>query len=297
MTYVTTKLFRIQLIGQLLLVGIVLLFSLPPITQAVFCGILLCVVGIPHGSNDYLYRPNKSLLGMLIFLGIYLGVMMAYGILWWIMPLLSLILFFSISFHHFGQSNFENTSIWHLPSIGWGIWILALPVVLHENEATALFREMTSSSSKTAAIAFFQRPDLSILSSGKIALLVSLAGIYLASLFFSERKNLIAYVAQFILVSSWYLLTPLLFGFIVVFCLWHSLQSVQHQFNYFQQQQQVGLKQFIRAMFPFSFVALIVFGLYVYMRGFQISEAFILLSLITLPHVLVMHRLYSSNPH
>jgi hypothetical protein len=45
-------------------------------------------------------------------------------------------------------------------------------------------------------------------------------------------------------------------------------------------------------MLPFSAIALVAFGLYVYMRGFQISEAFILLSLITLPHVLVMHRLY-----
>jgi len=234
---------------------------------------------------------------MLIFLGIYLGVIMAYGILWWAVPWLALILFFSISFHHFGQSNFENTSIWYLPSIGWGIWIVVLPVVLHENEATELFREMTSSTNQAGAISFFQRPDLSLLSSGKIALLVSLAGMYLASLFLLERKNHIAYLAQFIVVSVWYLLTPLLFGFIVVFCLWHSLQSVQHQFNYFQQQQQVGLKQFIRAMFPFSVVALIVFGLYVYARGFQISEAFILLSLITLPHVLVMHRLYRSSSH
>jgi len=39
---------------------------------------------------------------------------------------------------------------------------------------------------------------------------------------------------------------------------------------------------------------LVGFGLYVYFRGFAVGEAFILLSLITLPHIVVMHRLYEA---
>ncbi|MCX8490837.1 MAG: hypothetical protein ORN54_07200, partial [Cyclobacteriaceae bacterium] len=97
---------------------------------------------------------------------------------------------------------------------------------------------------------------------------------------------------QFVLITVWYLITPLLSGFIIFFCLWHALQSMRHQATYFKQSVGGTLPEFLRAMLPFSLLALVSFAVYVYFRGFQITEAFILLSMITLPHVLVMHRLY-----
>jgi|GEM_PF-6684237 len=47
--------------------------------------------------------------------------------------------------------------------------------------------------------------------------------------------------------------------------------------------------------FDFTIVGGRRIGAYVYFHGFVIAEAFILLSLITLPHVLVMHRLYNET--
>ena len=91
--YYQSKLFQTQIVLQLILVLIVYGFSFAVEVQAIFCGILLCTVGIPHGSNDYLYRPDKSMIGMFKFLSIYLGTMLLYLGLWWIAPLLALILF------------------------------------------------------------------------------------------------------------------------------------------------------------------------------------------------------------
>ncbi|MFN6089587.1 MAG: Brp/Blh family beta-carotene 15,15'-dioxygenase [Cyclobacteriaceae bacterium] len=275
----------------MILIVIVYLFSFAADVQAIFCGILLCTVGIPHGSNDHLYRPDKSNFGMLKFLGVYLGTMFLYLGLWWIAPLLALILFFVISFHHFGQSNFENDSINYLPSWLWGIWVLVFPVLLHWNEASGIFQQMLSSNSLFTPSSFVDQSAIADFN-WPLWVMISLAMLYLLSLIIYGRRNIIHYSGQFILITIWYLVTPLLSGFIIFFCLWHALQSMRHQAMYFKQSAGGTLMEFLKAMLPFSLLALISFAVYVYFRGFQIAEAFILLSMITLPHVLVMHQLY-----
>ncbi len=288
--YTQSKLFQTQIVLQLVLVAIVYWFSVAVNVQAVVCGILLCTVGIPHGSNDHLYRPDKSFLGMMKFLGVYLGAMFLYLGLWWMAPLLALILFFVISFHHFGQSNFENESLTYLPSWLWGAWILIFPVLLHLNEAVGIFRKMISSNTISAS-AIFDSSSLSRFGWPFMAI-IGLGLFYLISLFVFERKEIFYYLVQFVVITLWYFVTPLLFGFIVVFCLWHALQSLHHQSIYYRQSMDGSFKKFVVAMIPFSLLALLSFGFYVYLRGFQIAEAFILLSVITLPHVAIMHRLY-----
>ncbi len=289
--YHQSKLFQTQIALQLILIVIVYLFSFAADVQAIFCGILLCTVGIPHGSNDHLYRPDKSNFGMLKFLGVYLGTMFLYLGLWWIAPLLALILFFVISFHHFGQSNFENDSINYLPSWLWGIWVLVFPVLLRWNEASGIFQQMLSSNSLFTPSSFVDQSAIADFN-WPLWVMISLAMLYLLSLIIYERRNIIHYSGQFILITIWYLVTPLLSGFIIFFCLWHALQSMRHQAMYFKQSAGGTLMEFLKAMLPFSLLALISFAVYVYFRGFQIAEAFILLSMITLPHVLVMHQLY-----
>ncbi|MFM9837507.1 MAG: Brp/Blh family beta-carotene 15,15'-dioxygenase [Cyclobacteriaceae bacterium] len=289
--YHQSKLFQTQIALQLILIVIVYWFSFAVEVQAIFCGILLCTVGIPHGSNDHLYRPDKSIMGMFKFLSIYLGTMLLYLGLWWIAPLLALILFFVISFHHFGQSNFENESLRYLPSWLWGMWVLVFPVLLHLKEATGIFQQMLASNNLSTSSSFVEQSSLADFN-WPIMVMIILGAIYLVSLIVYERQSFFHYFIQFGLITLWYFVTPLLFGFIIFFCLWHALQSMRHQAMYFKQSAGGTLLEFLKAMLPFSLLALLSFGVYVYFRGFQIAEAFILLSMITLPHVLVMHRLY-----
>ena len=285
--YIQSNLFKAQIALQLILIAVVGVIKFEVTFQAIFCGVLLCTVGIPHGSNDYLYRSDKSAKGMMKFLAVYLGLMLLYLVLWWIAPLLALLLFFVISFHHFGQSNFENESLKYAPSWLWGIWILALPVLLHFEEAVGIFQQMLSSSSNTTISSTSLTHPM-----WPFVLLAILGTAYIVSLLVFERKNSLLYIIQFMVVTTWYFLTPLLAGFIIAFCLWHSLQSIQHQALYFKEKAGQSLIQFLLAMLPFSLMALISFGMYGYFRGFNIAEAFVLLSIITLPHVAVMHRLY-----
>jgi beta-carotene 15,15'-dioxygenase len=72
----------------------------------------------------------------------------------------------------------------------------------------------------------------------------------------------------------------------------HSLQSLQYQAHHFQHSFKSTRVHFIKAMLPFSLISLLGFGTYIFFIDFKIAEAFILLSLISLPHIVVMHRLY-----
>jgi beta-carotene 15,15'-dioxygenase len=295
MRYINSQLFRVQLSFQILFFVLFYFFSFGLEIQAIISGILLCTMGIPHGANDHLYRLDKSVSGMMKFLGVYLGTILFYFIVWWLSPLFALILFFIISFHHFGQSNFENNNWRYAPSLFWGIWILAFPALLHFNEAIQIFEQMIQ----------FEKPSYKELVAGnssfiqieiwQILLICLLAGIYIFSLYWFEKKNFIPYLLQFIIVSLWYIFTPLLFGFIVVFCLWHAAQSLQHQSSYYQNYSKGTGSKFIKALIPFSLIALFFFALFIHYNGFNISQAFVLLSLITLPHLIVMHGLYEKS--
>ncbi len=282
MSYITSQLFRFQWLAQLALIALFLAFDWPESVQAVLAGVLLVAVGIPHGANDYLYRKQVATSGLAAFTAVYLGVMGLYLGLWLLSPALALLLFFAISFHHFGQSNFENDKVLHGPALLWGLWILALPVLIHWDEALGIFSGMLGSGEAPFRLS----------ANVRIVLAAALAVAYFASIWRSERQHWKAYTLQWVLVSVWYLASPLLFGFVVVFCLWHSLQSLQHQVAAFKQMAAGSTVQFFKAQLPFALAALLGFAVYVYFRGFDVGEAFILLSLITLPHVLVMHRLY-----
>jgi Brp/Blh family beta-carotene 15,15'-monooxygenase len=289
MRYINSKLFIIQAVVQLILIAWILKFKVDFSTQAVLCGFFLCIVGIPHGSNDYLYREDRTNKGLIKFLSSYLGIIAAYAILWYYIPIFALVLFFIISFHHFGQSNHENESIWHIPSILWGIILIVLPVIIHFEEAIIIFKSMLSYQQNSYNVNDIYPIQLN---NWKIITISILCLSYLLSIYISEKSSILKYTIQFLLIITWYLITPLLFGFIMVFCLWHSFQSLRHQKNYFQNMVKSGSSHFYLAMLPFSLIALAAFAAYLYYFDFHIGGAFILLSLITLPHVLVTHRQY-----
>lgn len=291
MKYVKSDLFKVQLLAQLAIGILFYILDIPIQFQTIIAGILLCTVGIPHGANDYLYQKDKSIAGLVKFLAVYLISMLVYFAVWWFIPLLALILFFIISFHHFGQSNFGNKNFWYLPSLFWGVWILTFPVLLHFNEAVLIFNQMLEPNGFKDTI---QAMPANI-TNWQLALASIFALLYIVSLIIYEKSNLFAYLIQLVIVSVWIAITPLIFGFILVFCLWHSLQSVQHQLNYYKTAMKGTSFNFFKAVLPFSLVSLIFLGVYIFFRGFQLSEAFILLSLITLPHVVVMHRLYGAD--
>ena len=291
MNYTQSKWFKLQIVLQTLILIVFVLFGFSDNCQILLCGFLLFTIGIPHGSNDQLYRKDQTLFGMLKFLFYYLGIIFIYIALWIFFPLLSLLIFFMISFHHFGQSNFENENIFYPPSILWGFILLSFPVFIHFEEAMMIFKSMVITGSfKQIDNLFFVRLELF-----QLFFMLMLTIGYLYSIYKYEKKYFIDYFLQITLVSIWYFITPLLFGFVVVFCLWHSVQSIRYQNLHYQIYTKKNNLDFLKSMVPFSLIALSTVSLYINFLTFKIGEAFILLSLITLPHVIMMNRLYKEK--
>lgn len=290
--YTSSPLFRWQLLLQLffiLMVPFLLQFAM---LQGALCLVGLVFLGIPHGGNDFFYRKEKNTTGSAKFLVMYLGVMLLYLALWYVWPMLSLALFLLISIHHFGQSNFNTNRIWSLDSILWGSWLVVFPVLKHSQEVFGIFSTMLGRPGAT----FSDIENLN--NSGLLIVSIVFVLLYVAVLYRTHRSSWFWYLIQWFLVTVWYWLTPLLLGFVVVFCFWHALQSMQYQLDYVRVNYNQNRKKTLMGFVPFGLMALVGMA---FLLRFDLESnlgfAFVLLSLVTLPHVVVMDGLYRNHKH
>ena len=290
--YTRSPLFRWQLVLQLFFILMVPFLLQFEMLQGALCLVGLVFLGIPHGGNDFFYRKEKNTAGSIRFLSMYLGVMLLYLALWFVWPMLSLGLFLLISIHHFGQSNFNTNRIWSLDSVLWGSWLVGFPVLKHSEEVFGIFATMLGQSG-SAASGFVHLNESSLLVVSIVFVLL-----YGAVLYHSHRSSWLLYVLQWFLVTVWYWFTPLLLGFVVVFCFWHALQSMQYQLDYVSVNYKQNRKKTLMGFVPFGLMALVGMG---FLLRFDLESnlgfAFVLLSLVTLPHVVVMDGLYRSHKH
>jgi Brp/Blh family beta-carotene 15,15'-monooxygenase len=290
--YTGSMLFRWQLLLQLFFILMVPFLLQFEMLQGALCLGGLVFLGIPHGGNDFFYRKEKNTAGSIRFLSMYLGVMLLYLALWFVWPMLSLGLFLLISIHHFGQSNFNTNRIWSLDSLLWGSWLVGFPVLKHSEEVFGVFATMLGQSeSKVSGLGHLNDPALLVVS-------IVFVLMYGAVLYRSHRSSWLSYLLQWFLVTVWYWFTPLLLGFVVVFCFWHALQSMQYQLDYVSVNYKQNRKKTLMGFVPFGLMALVGMG---FLLRFDLESnlgfAFVLLSLVTLPHVVVMDGLYRSHKH
>ncbi|KAJ3056972.1 hypothetical protein HK102_011117 [Quaeritorhiza haematococci] len=77
--------------------------------------LFLLVLAIPHGAIDHLvaYTTSTSTVTPTFFYAAYLGIMLAYGSLWYLSPAVSLSIFLGLTAYHFGEGD-----VAHLPIRG-----------------------------------------------------------------------------------------------------------------------------------------------------------------------------------
>ena len=286
--YTRSPLFRWQLLLQLFFILMVPFLLQFEMLQGSLCLVGLVFLGIPHGGNDFFYRKEKNTSGSVKFLLMYLGIMLLYLALWYVWPMLSLALFLLISIHHFGQSNFNTHRMMSLDSVLWGSWLVVFPVLKHSQEVFGIFATMLD---RPGAIVHLN-------DSGLLVVSIVFVLMYGAVLYRTHRSGWMSYLLQWFLVTVWYWLTPLLLGFVVVFCFWHALQSMQYQLDYVRVNYNQNRKKTLMGFVPFGLMALVGMA---FLLRFDLESnlgfAFVLLSLVTLPHVVVMDGLYRNQKH
>ena len=289
-------------LSSLLMSVLVLLLPGSALHLSFFLALLLITgLGIPHGATDHrifhvLLQQRGGKPAMLGFYGGYLGLMLIYALLWWLSPVFSLLIFLLTSMYHFGQSNWNyislNSGFQVLLYLVYGAFVLFVPILAHFETAQPIVESI------------IQRP-LPIVSTqllnGGIGLMTILNLGAIIVLWMKGKltnQEVWAEVLNTSILLVLFVSTPLLLGFALYFSGWHALSSIQDQIAFFRSQKPgFRLKDYVVAAIPYTGLA--IFGLMMmiwYSNSIQLDAAwgtlFIFLSLVTLPHLLLIEMLY-----
>ncbi len=293
------------LLATVLLVWQVLWGFIPPSVEIAFFTFFVLLMGIPHGALDHLVghetalRQNKPFsLGAFLFK--YLSTMFVYALAWYIFPTVSLLFFLIISAWHFGETDIEaapNTRLWNVTQFLFGTLVLAAILLTHSEETTPILSRITQD--EFLSISVWQFCILH-----KVKLLTVATGLFAFTFILAQKQSPIVLnkprliQLSLILVLSYFL--PLLPAFALYFGGWHSICSFKSISDYLRQNTNSNnyFTIWLKALF-FSLVAFVFLGLIVcYWFYFQqvwnpLPLVFVFLSMITLPHLNVMHGMHS----
>ena len=258
-------------------------FALGPWSSSIdlyISGFLLLAIGIPHGAGDHLIaakiakRENLTF-HLRPFIVYYLGIMLAYAALWFVTPLLSFIIFIAISVFHFGDMEdtqpVESNKTWInlAQTLCLGSGILSFILISHWSEA---FEIISSMQVKVPP----NLPEFSLL----ISLLFLILGF--------QKKNFHPFFNTFFALVFGYFL-PLIPAFICYFSCCHAITS----FEGMRKHLKMEIVELYKKLIPFSAGAVVLGIAYIKLatNNLQVYPIFIFLSLLTLPHFLLMHKL------
>lgn len=290
---------QIKYLIYLLVIGLVLkttqlLFPQQQLTiQIMLLFIGLLFTGIPHGALDH-YIAKKSahnndiFFNLIFFIIRYIFLMLLYGILWWALPGFSLCLFIFLTAFHFGETDlhfFQKKSIFK--SFLYGLSLTAWLLLPHQTE---LIRWLQLIIPKTDTIfilttILFKIPPIFFL------LICSI-------LSFPQRNKRTAWlliILMLVLVNQ----LGLIGGFAFYFSGWHGRQAFIDIKNYLQSEDNIS--QLWRKAVPFTVLALFFLLLIYFVTPSSVWQMYgapafiVMISLLTLPHIQVMHSIYSDK--
>ena len=265
--------------------------------------VLITGLGIPHGATDHrifhvLLQQRGGKPAMMGFYGGYLGLMLIYALLWWLSPVFSLLIFLLTSMYHFGQSNWNyinlNGGVQVLLYLVYGAFVLFVPILAHFETAQSIVESIIQRPLPHVSLQFLNRGIgvITILNLGAIILLWMRRKL--------TNREVWAEISNLFILLVLFVSTPLLLGFALYFSGWHALSSIQDQITFFQlQRPEFRLKNYVKEAAPYTGLA--IFGLMMmiwYSNSIQLDAAwgilFIFLSLVTLPHLLLIELLYGT---
>jgi Brp/Blh family beta-carotene 15,15'-monooxygenase len=274
-----------KILGVALGISYFLFFEGNELYQWICFGAILISIGIPHGAIDHLLlSPNINRTNLVRFILKYLAIIIGYLAIWFLIPILALIAFIFMSAYHFGQSHFIKQPLKKLEGltfISLGSFFLS----------TILWGDFDYTSSILANITGVTQ--LKTYGNGIISFTFILST-FLILINFGLKSIWLLVEISLLGVFLYHL--PLLLGFIIYFGFWHSLPSMNEEFEalkgYLETQK---IKSFIKKLLPFTLmslagISLILILFYKMLEADQLTLLFfILVSLISAPHIWYMN--------
>ncbi len=303
MRHTSAKLNRLAVGTSLFLIGCALFFpeflsklTLPILLLSVF------VIGIPHGAIDHimateLYGLKSSLKDHLLFYTSYLFIMLIIAVLWVFTPIAGMILFLLISIYHFGQADMEDFLEKRAPSYLWytlrGFLIIGLIVFSDPTVTYPIIAEAV----RMDPAGFEQMMPNAFIS--VVTLLLTYTAFMLWGVFQNHFQQNLRFAADSFLLAALILTAGPLIGFAVYFALWHSIGHVNEMKEFFESKKKsLSFSEFYKKATPFTLVSLlglvILYGInqFLQLEGQFITLMFILISVLTLPHLFIADKMY-----
>lgn len=264
-------------------------------------GVLVLLIGLPHGATDFLlfrhlHGPELGKKMVFKFFCFYLVAVLGYLAVWFVAPLLALVIFLVISAYHFGQSNWQSlpvvSGIRPVLNVSFGAFTIGGAVLWHWDEAQNIVRQMIG--------------DLPAWSDSTMANIQWFVMLFNIALLFGIRLSrqinqslLLSELLKLSVLAFMFYNTPLWVGFTLYFTLWHSLSSLLDQVLFFRHQWPTfTLTNYYYQAAPYTLLA--IFGLLGLMFGQSflfpnasfLSLFLILIACMTLPHIILMEERY-----
>jgi Brp/Blh family beta-carotene 15,15'-monooxygenase len=246
----------------------------------IFAGILLLLTGIPHGAGDHLIAQkiaDRHHLSFHLrpFIMYYLGSMAAYAMLWYLFPTIAFIIFMGISIFHFGDMEDlaavqpKQTWLNLARTISLGSGILSFILFSHWNEVVGIVSDMK--------VPIIENIPSYFLFASLILLILGF-----------QRKNATHFFNTFLTLVAGYFL-PLIPAFICYFSCCHAIYS----FIGLKKHLETSFVELYKKLLPFSLGAVFLGLVYFFFTSntLLVYPIFIFLSLLTLPHFILMHKL------
>ncbi|MBS4073213.1 MAG: Brp/Blh family beta-carotene 15,15'-dioxygenase [Algoriphagus sp.] len=287
---------HIEKIGKILGIGVSLLFilfpSIPEIYQWIIFGIILVLVGIPHGGIDHLiHNPTIKKSELFNFIIKYLFLIVIYSIIWLFSPKIALLIFILMSSYHFGQSHFiqrilpkKFTSL----SISLRGLFFLLIILLGSWERTKTILSPV----------IILELDINY----RLGILICLALVSIGLQLAQRVKMTVSDFLEYLVLAPILYFSPLFISFIVYFGFWHALPSMLEEYRMLRTFTAYNsVKKFVVQLLPFSFISLFGIGLILFFALSYLDENevfmlfFALVSLISFPHILYMDAFLKKN--
>jgi beta-carotene 15,15'-dioxygenase len=263
------------------------------------------VIGIPHGAVDHvvaadLYGIERGTAGHLAFYSTYLLVMLLVGALWLFYPNAGMVLFLLISVYHFGQADAAallKTDARFSALFAWSRGLMIITVVIFTDPEVCLpIIEAATGMNPDWFSVLYSYSNLIMISA--VAQYLAVGGVVMMSR--SSGVTSIRFLGDSLLLATLLVLAHPLIGFALYFALWHSVGHVQEMIDFFRDNgRRVTIWKFYRLALPFTVVSLAgLSALFFIQRTYSIgnemiSLLFILISVLTLPHMLVADRMFA----
>jgi len=271
-------------------------------------GLVMLTVGIPHGAVDHiisakLYNLSNSLKDQITFYIPYLALMLLMGIIWYLSPKVGFLIFIGCTVYHFGQADLIYLA---LPStlknilyLSRGFMIMGLLIFIHPSTTFPIMETIAGFTLSEST--FWSNYPLLI---GAIMAIQHLVFVGVAVFFYRSKASIEPWyiLGDSLLITALFTFTEPITAFAIYFACWHSIGHIKELISFFQTEDtDWSLITFYKHSWLFTLISFLGLALL-----YWINQAFgsdlqmlamllILISVLTLPHMLVVEVLFKNN--